>query len=242
MRFLFAFLFAFVAMSCAAQPASVESPVVPNESSQMIVVTTQSWDATNAHIQLFERDAGVWLAVSDGESAVVGRSGLGWGTGLHPVQNGGPSKREGDGRAPAGVFDLTATFGYADSMATGLPYVYSTSDVECVDDSESDYYNEVLDRTTVDPDWNSHEEMRRRDELYEIGVVVAHNEDAVPRGGSCIFLHIWRGPNSTTSGCTAMPSNSMQHIAEWLDDEAHPVLVQLPQSEYERLRIEWGLP
>ena len=99
--------------------------------------------------------------------------------------------------------------------------------------------------------------MRRRDGLYRIGVVVAHNGSGVgpgvlaappagpapvPGGGSCIFLHVWRGPGTATAGCTAMPDAALQEVIVWLDADAAPVLVQLPASEAERLRAGWGLP
>ena len=111
-----------------------------------------------------------------------------------------------------------------------------------IHDYESSYYNQVIDRGTVEADWNSHEEMRREDELYRVGLVVAHNQAAVPRDGSCIFLHIWRGPHSTTVGCTVMPAEAVEEIAEWTDAAERPVFVQLPQGEYERLRSSWRLP
>jgi L,D-peptidoglycan transpeptidase YkuD (ErfK/YbiS/YcfS/YnhG family) len=97
--------------------------------------------------------------------------------------------------------------------------------------------------------------MRRGDGLYRIGVVVAHNGPGVDDGlvpgasgaaasggGSCIFLHVWNGPGSTTSGCTAMPDAALQEILAWLDASAEPVLVQLPRPEFGRLRAAWALP
>ncbi len=243
MRRLGILVLAGVAFGCRAQPTLTPvSAVVPTESRQMIVVTTASWEATSATMQRFERTDGVWEPASDLIPVVVGRSGLGWGKGLHPEQSNGLIKREGGGRAPAGIFMLTQTFGYADSVETGLPYMHTTSDVECVDDSDSRFYNRVLDRRMVEVDWTSHEEMRRQDELYRLGVEVAHNSTATPQGGSCIFLHIWRGPDSTTSGCTAMASGEMVRTAEWLDAAQQPVLVQLPQREYDRLKSAWMLP
>ncbi len=82
--------------------------------------------------------------------------------------------------------------------------------------------------------------MRRPDELYRKGVVVAHNQPAVARGGSCIFLHQWSGPQSTTSGCTAMAPTPLDALVAWLRPGA--VLVQLPEAAHRRLRRAWRLP
>ncbi|MDX1418831.1 MAG: L,D-transpeptidase family protein [Rubricoccaceae bacterium] len=228
-------------LPAAAQP-QMHPLVIPPEARQLVVVVTPDWESTEATLRRYERDGGTWAAVGEPVPVVVGRSGLGWGRGLHPDGLDGPQKREGDGRAPAGVFALTEAFGYAERAETGLPYRHATPDLECVDDAASAYYNEVLDRTGVAPDWDSHEEMRRRDDLYRLGVVVAHNQPAAPGAGSCIFLHIWRGPGTTTAGCTAMPSDAMETVAAWLDAEAAPVLVQLPADAHARLREAWTLP
>ena len=192
--------------------------------------------------------------VGEAIATVVGRSGLGWGRGLHAAAP-GPQKHEGDGRAPAGAFRLTAAFGYAEREPTGLPYLPTDADTECVDDAASAAYNTVRERTEG-ADWTSWEEMRRGDALYRLGVVVAHNgpgvaSELIPQargaepvagGGSCIFLHVWRGPASTTSGCTAMPDADLQGVLAWLDAAAEPVLVQLPRPVYARLRAPWALP
>jgi L,D-peptidoglycan transpeptidase YkuD (ErfK/YbiS/YcfS/YnhG family) len=209
------------------------------------VVVTPGWTATGGSLHRFERGAGPWRPVGRTVDVVVGRTGLGWGRGLHPEIGAAPQKREGDGRAPAGVFALTEAFGYAplDSAQTGLPYLMATAELECVDDVESAFYNRVIDRRRVEPDWESHEEMRRRDVLYRRGVVVAHNPAPTRAGdGSCIFIHVWRGPGSTTSGCTAMPEPELEAVIRWLDAAEAPVLVQLPIAEYRRLARSWELP
>jgi D-alanyl-D-alanine dipeptidase len=216
--------------------------VVPPEARQLVLVVTPGWEATAGTLRRFTRAGAGWREEGAPIPVVVGRSGLGWGRGLHPEGLDGPTKREGDGRAPAGVFFLTEAFGYAEGAATGLPYLHATPGLECVDDAASAHYNEVLDRDTVAVDWASHEEMRRPDDLYRLGVVVAHNRPAEPGAGSCIFLHVWSGPRTTTSGCTAMTGGAMDAVAAWLDAAAAPVLVQLPVAEYDRLRTAWALP
>ena len=251
---------------CAAQappePPAAPSAVspIPADSRQLVLVTTPGWSATGGTLRTFERDTdgsarGLWREVAAPVPIVVGRSGLGWGRGLHAPQD-GPQKAEGDGRAPAGVFDLSAAFGYAASEPTGLPYVRATPSLKCVDDAASVFYNLVVDQGAVEKDWNSREQMRRADSLYSLGVVVAHNGPGVAAslvpdasgaeplagGGSCIFLHVWSGPGSSTSGCTAMPSADLQRVMGWLDARQRPVLVQLPAPEAARLREAWGLP
>jgi D-alanyl-D-alanine dipeptidase len=217
---------------------------------QAIVSVTEGWDASAAMVQRWERArAGApWNRVGDAVPAVVGRSGLGWGVGLHAMTAGdGPVKREGDGRAPAGIFRLGTAFGYApaDSVAwIRMPYRRSTPASECVDDGASAHYNTLVERTDVArPDWSSHEEMRRGDELYRLGVFVDHNAAPPVAGrGSCIFLHIWAGPTVGTAGCTAFAPARLEEIVRWLDPAARPVLIQLPRAEYDRLRAAWDLP
>ena len=228
-------------------PAAIYAQPIPASARQLVVVITPAWDATTGSLVRYVRPSAraAWRQVGEAVPIVVGRSGLGWGRGLHgdsaPRGAGGPGKAEGDGRSPAGVFRLTEAFGYApeDSVRTGLPYRHATADLECVDDPASALYNQVIQRPAA-PDYTSHEEMRRSDALYRVGVVVAHNDPAVPRGGSCIFLHQWSGPRSTTSGCTAMAAAPLDALVAWLRPGA--VLVQLPETPYRRLRRAWRLP
>lgn len=236
-----------VAAACvpahAAAKTKVKSPLAGSR--QVVLVTTPGWDSVRGTLRRFERrGAGAsWTQVGKDFEVVVGRSGLGWGEGLSETKGDGPSKREGDGRAPAGVFTLTRAFGFAgDAAWLRLPYTPLTSGVECVDDTASAYYNRVVDRAGVKAaDWNSSERMREV-EGYRWGVVVAHNARAVPGQGSCIFLHVWAGPQKGTAGCTAMEQPDLETLLRWLDSKKRPLLVQLPESEYTRLRPVWKLP
>ena len=60
--------------------------------------------------------------------------------------------------------------------------------------------------------------------------------------GSCIFMHVWQGPSAPTVGCTALAIRPLVELMSWLAPLRTPVLVQLPRSVYERVRVEWDLP
>ena len=234
----------------------IDRPIALDAAQQMILVITPGWNAVDGTLQRYERGAAKqpWRAVGEPVAIVVGRNGMAWGKGLHGngpsaasgQDSAGPIKREGDGRAPAGIFGLSRAFGYAAKDEAGqikLPYVQAVPSLECVDDVKSAYYNRVLDRRSVaKPDWDSSEQMRRKDDFYRWGVVVDHNAGGEPAGGSCIFLHIWAGAGHGTAGCTAMTQAKMEEVIGWLRPEARPVLVQLPRGEFTRLRSAWSLP
>jgi len=247
---LFLLLASLVPIALNAQ-ARTEDTIA--SSTQMLVVTTPDWNAVEGRLQRFERanPHKKWKPVGEPAAVVVGKNGLGWGSGLIAVDDpkiraaSDPLKKEGDGRAPAGIFALSKAFGYAPQPLPGwkMPYVNLTTSVECVDDTTSKFYNRVIDRATVAPDWNSSEHMLRSDELYRWGIVVDHNANPPePGGGSCIFLHIWRGAGQGTVGCTAMPQEQLESVLAWLDPARGPLLVQMPAAQYERLRKHWKLP
>jgi len=216
---------------------------------QAIVVTTLNWEESAAVLQRYERKDihSPWRQVGNSVKAVVGRSGFGWGRGLHPEPTlTGPQKKEGDGKAPAGIFSLGVSFGYADFKDVGwirLPYRKLTADMKCIDDAESGHYNRIVAGCEVTPDWKSHEDMLREDGQYRLGIVIGHNTDPVAAAaGSCIFLHIWKGPTEGTSGCTAVSAEDMEALLRWLDPASQPILIQLPEQEYGQLRPSWNLP
>lgn len=216
---------------------------VLDTSNQLIVVTSKNWTDIQGTAQRYVRQGNSFQKYQAAFPVVLGKSGLAWGKGLTQVdQRDGPVKREGDGKAPAGIFKLGTAFGYDSSADTKLPYLALTPTTECVDDSQSQRYNELVDGVTTPKDWNSSEHMRSMDELYRKGIFIEHNTPASPASGSCIFLHIWRGPTSPTLGCTAMDQADISRLFSWLDPRQSPLLIQLPEEEYEQLRESWHLP
>jgi L,D-peptidoglycan transpeptidase YkuD (ErfK/YbiS/YcfS/YnhG family) len=220
---------------------------VPAESRQIVLSLSAGWDQTRAILQPYARPTmdAPWVAVGAPIESSIGRAGLAWGRGRHPAGLPGPEKREGDGKSPAGVFDLRLVTGYAKTGPGGtrLPYREATPTLRCVDDARSSRYNQLVDEAKTKKDWSSAEDMRRTDDLYRFVVWVGHNDTpVVPGGGSCIFLHLRAGPDATTSGCTAFEPEPMERLLRWLDPAARPVLVQLPEVEYRVRAAAWGLP
>ncbi|HEX7978766.1 MAG TPA: hypothetical protein VF461_09205 [Gemmatimonadaceae bacterium] len=216
-------------------------------SRQMVLVVTPAWDSTSGSLRRFERatPTAAWHQVGRVVPIVVGRTGLAWDDRQGTPSRGEPVKREGDGRSPAGAFALDTAFGFDIRQTVSwvrLPYVRLRTTTECVDDARSVHYNTIVDRDSVPRvDWASSERMREIDQ-YVYGVHVAYNAPPAPSRGSCIFLHVWAGPQSTTAGCTAMELDALKELMGWVDPRRRPMLVQLPASVAERLRQEWSLP
>lgn len=234
------------AASVSPAPSVVQGPL--DSALQLVVFTAPNWTATAGTLRRFERsDARApWSVAASAIPAVIGRTGLAWADAALSSEMHQPVKREGDGKSPAGAFPLDTAFGFAPrSEMSWLRMAYAPlgAGSDCVDDETSAHYNTVVDRASVPRiDWASAEHMRQIDQ-YRLGVIVGYNAAPPRRGrGSCIFLHIWGGPSSTTAGCTAFDATRLEALMRWLDASRRPVLVQLPLTEYQRLQGAWRLP
>ena len=207
------------------------------DSKQLLVVTTKNWSVSSGSLQRYERDENSWKKVGKKIDILLGRNGLGWGIGLHEVPKDAKIiKKEGDGKAPAGLFRLNQAFGYA-PFKIDYPYeVYKETD-HCVDDVNSKYYNKIVDSTKIDRDYKSHERMKFPKDYYKYGIVVDHNgitegSKSKKGAGSCIFVHIKSVP---TAGCTVMSESEIKEVLHWLDPKADPLLMQGTREVVERL-------
>ncbi len=240
--FLFANLF--------AQVKTVQNPTPKtsySKSLQAIVVTTKDWNAVQGKAQIFEREntKTEWKKIGESFAVVVGKNGLAWSDDAQMKAETEPHKVEGDGKAPAGIFNLTSAFGSSDKPDfVKLPYTQLEESTECVDDVKSASYNRIVDKNKIGNfDWNSSEKMLAVGAQYDLGVFVAHNSNPPQKGkGSCIFLHIWKNEMSGTAGCTAMKRENIETVLSRLDKRKNPVLIQLPEKNYQNYQKLWKLP
>ena len=121
-------------------------------------------------------------------------------------------KREGDGASPAGRFRLTAALWRADRAPrprTGLPLAaIRPGDLWC-DDPGSALYN----RPARAPFAAGCETMTRQDRLYDVVVILDHNQRPRVRGlGSAIFFHVAREGFTPTQGCVAIAPEAMRRL------------------------------
>jgi len=141
-----------LAFAAIVPAAAFETPAAWSVSRQMIVVTTDGWNADHGTMRTYVREGTHWKQEGPVADVTIGKRGSAWGLGLHPPEQGGPVKKEGDGRSPAGVFRVGPAFGYAESNPTAMPYRGLTATDYCVDVDGSPYYNRIVDADRVGKD------------------------------------------------------------------------------------------
>jgi L,D-peptidoglycan transpeptidase YkuD (ErfK/YbiS/YcfS/YnhG family) len=113
------------------------------------------------------------------------------------------TKREGDGGTPTGRFAFRRLLYRADRVPhieTRLPVRHIEPTDGWCDDPADAAYNQPVRL----PYSASHERMWLESPLYDLVVVIGHNDDPVVKGaGSAVFLHLARADWGPTQGCIA---------------------------------------
>lgn len=200
-------------------------------SQQLIVVISPELNSTIGELQRYENE-GNWHKVGEVVPVILGRSGLGYSSLRQPQKN------EGDGRSPAGVFDIGSTFGYALETDSSMPYFHADESLICVDDADDRFYNKMTLLNPLNPP-KSFENMHRSDELYRHGAVIEYNRLGEKGRGSCIFFHLNRPDYRPTAGCTAMDKKPLIEMLRWLHPTKNPKLLQIPKSDCKEYQKEF---
>ncbi len=125
-------------------------------------------------------------------------------------------KREGDGATPAGDWLIRRAFYRPDRQPapkTRLVCDPLRPDDGWCDDPTDAAYNRPVRR----PYAARHEVMWRDDGLYDLIVVLSHNDDPpVPGAGSAVFLHCAAPDFAPTEGCVAVQVDVLAALLEQL--------------------------
>ena len=224
---------------------------VKKETKQLLLGIAPGWNSSHVTLAFYERGPlGKWNKV-DSWKGRLGKNGLAWGLGLHDIPAGAKMKKEGDGRTPAGIFDIgVGAWGYAASSTIKrnpkLFYHQITTRSLWFEEGDASTYNSFK-IIKHEPRTQSEKkaQMRQGDYAHSLKLFIAHNAqpNAKPGFGSAIFFHIWRGGGAkATAGCTTMPEGNLKKLIAQIDPVKKPRYVILPQSEYDRVKQIWQLP
>jgi L,D-peptidoglycan transpeptidase YkuD (ErfK/YbiS/YcfS/YnhG family) len=127
------------------------------------------------------------------------------------------NKKEGDGATPVGRFALRRVLYRADrggKPETSLPVAVIAADDGWCDAPMDPAYN----RPVKLPYRSSAEKMTRDDRLYDLVVVLGHNDAPVkPGAGSAIFLHVAPENGGPTAGCVGLSPNDLREVLKLVD-------------------------
>ncbi len=228
---------AIIAMLGAATPASAANPVSAcpdiGSATKLVLVTATEFASQSAQVRLFESRAGKWHQAGAGKKAVLGGGGLAWSwTQERFAGKGEPVKKEGDRKTPAGFFSIAAPFGFAQSERKGYVRL-AKGEHYCVDDPASPHYNSIVPKAKAG-EGVSGEDMAAIPP-YRKGLFLNYPTSREKRGGSCIFVHVWRTPSSPTSGCVALAEADVEDIQSWSANGATAIGI-VPEPAWRRLR------
>jgi L,D-peptidoglycan transpeptidase YkuD (ErfK/YbiS/YcfS/YnhG family) len=140
-------------------------------------------------------------------------------------------KREGDGATPVGCWPFRRVLYRPDRLAppvTALPVApLAPADGWC-DDAADPRYN----RPVRLPYPGRHERLWREDGLYDVIVILGHNDAPPVAGrGSAIFLHVAGIGYPPTEGCVALALSDLQTVLASADARGRVCIEAGPSSD-----------
>jgi L,D-peptidoglycan transpeptidase YkuD (ErfK/YbiS/YcfS/YnhG family) len=232
MAAIFAALLALPLGGTRAAEPPVACPATLSDAERLVLVLSPDLGSVGATVQFYERaDGKSWKAVGKSKPAVLGKNGMAWSYSSKLAPAGGRVKTEGDGRSPAGFFPLGAPFGFAPSGPAG--YVQLKPGAQyCVDDPASPHYNQIVAKSAAG---GANGEDMGAIPLYKQGLFVDYPTGRAEKGGSCIFVHIWRRKGVGTAGCVALAERDVKEMQRWSTGRKTLIGI-LPQSGWEASR------
>jgi L,D-peptidoglycan transpeptidase YkuD (ErfK/YbiS/YcfS/YnhG family) len=121
-------------------------------------------------------------------------------------------EREGDFVTPKGKYKLIKIYYRADrikKIRSPLKKIKIKKNMGWCDDVNSKYYNKQIKINKK----ISHEKLYRKDNVYDIVVVINYNINPIIKGkGSAIFLHVAKKNYKKTQGCIALKKSELLNL------------------------------
>jgi len=118
-------------------------------------------------------------------------------------------EKEGDNVTPKGIFKITNIYCRSDkikNITTSIRKIKIKKNMGWCDDPNSIDYNKQIKL----PSKFSHEKLYRKDNLYDLFLVLNYNTNPVIKNkGSAIFLHITKDSYKKTKGCIALKKEDL---------------------------------
>lgn len=128
------------------------------------------------------------------------------------------NKHEGDNKTPTGLYSLGQAFGVGSNPGCTKSYLQVNDNYYWVDDSNSQYYNRLVNASETGIEWNSAEHLSDYSTAYYYAIAIDYNTSCTPGRGSAIFLHCSTGGG--TAGCVAIPQSYMEEILRTITGDA----------------------
>lgn len=136
------------------------------------------------------------------------------------------NKQEGDDCTPIGEFSIGLLLGTHNKICNlNYNYIKINSNMHWIDDCNSKYYNQLVDITKTQKDWNSSEHLIDFPIQYEYLLEIKSNPNNIPGKGSAIFLHC--SNNTATHGCVAINRDDMFTLVNNIDKNTKIVIKKM---------------
>ena len=121
----------------------------------------------------------------------------------------GNKKIEGDNITPRGTFKIVKIYYRKDrikELVSQIKLIKIEKNMGWCNDPKSKKYNQLINLPTK----YSHEKLYRRDNIYDIILVLNYNiRPIIKNKGSAIFVHVVKKNYKKTAGCIALKKNNL---------------------------------
>ena len=124
----------------------------------------------------------------------------------------GEKKIEGDNITPKGTYKIIKIYYRKDrikELVSQIKLIKIKKNMGWCDDPKSKKYNQLIYLPTK----YSHEKLYRRDNIYDIILVLNYNiKPIIKNKGSAIFVHVVKKNYKKTAGCIALKKNNLMKL------------------------------